>query len=102
MYAGIGLPERGSGDKIYSRQLTREFNRPLKNAIKKATEIAIHSNNNPFMRQYVRLTIQQGVPSYKAKLTVARGLLSTLYIMWKKGEEYDPDIDQKKDKGSKK
>jgi len=102
MYAGIGLAERGSGDKIYSRQLTREFNRPLKNAIKKATEAAIHSNNNPFMRQYIRLTTRQGVPSHKAKLTVARSLLSTLYIIWKKGEEYDPDIDQKRDKGSKK
>jgi transposase len=102
MYAGIGLAERGSGDKIYSRQLTREFNRPLKNAIKKATEAAIHGNNNPFMRKYLRLTIQQGAPSHKAKLTVARGLLSTLYIMWKKGEEYDPEIDQKNDKGSKK
>jgi transposase len=102
MYAGIGLTERGSGDKIYSRQLTREFNRPLKNAIKKATEAAIHSNNSPFMRQYIRLTIQQGAPSHKAKLTVARSLLSTLYIIWKKGEEYDPDIDTKRDKGSKK
>ncbi len=102
MYAGIGLAERGSGDKIYSRQLTREFNRPLKNAIKKATEIAVHSNDNPFMRQYLRLTIQQGVPSHKAKLTVARSLLSALYVIWKKGEEYDPDIDRKRDKESKK
>jgi len=102
MYAGIGLAERGSGDKIYSRQLTREFNRPLKNAIKKATEAAIHSNNNSFMRQYLRLTLKQGVPSHKAKLTVARSLLSTLYIIWKKGEEYDPDIDTKRDKGNKK
>ena len=102
MYAGIGLTERGSGDKIYSRQLTSEFNRPLKNAIKKATEAAIHSSNSPFMRQYIRLTIQQGAPSHKAKLTVARSLLSTLYIIWKKGEEYDPDIDKKRDKGSKK
>jgi transposase len=102
MYAGIGLAERGSGDKIYSRQLTREFNRPLKNAIKKATEAAVQSNDNPFMRQYLRLTLKQGVPSHKAKLTVARSLLSTLYIIWKKGEEYDPDIDKKRDKGSKK
>jgi transposase len=102
MYAGIGLTERGSGDKVYSRQLTREFNRPLKNAIKKATEAAVHGNDNQFMRQYLRLTIEQGVPSHKAKLTVARSLLSTLYIIWKKGEEYDPDIDKKRDKGNKK
>jgi transposase len=102
MYAGIGLTERGSGDKVYSTHLTRELNRPLKNAIKKATEAAIHGNDNPFMRQYLRLTIEQGVPSHKAKLTVARSLLSALYIIWKKGEKYDPDIDKKRDKGSKK
>ena len=54
------------------------------------------------MRQYVRLTIQQGVPSYKAKLTVARSLLSTLCVMWKKGEDYDPDIDRKRNIESKK
>ena len=38
MYAGIGLMERSSGEKVYSRKLTREYNRPLKNAIKQAVE----------------------------------------------------------------
>jgi len=48
------------------------------------------------------LTIEKGIPSYKAKLTVARGLLAALYGMWKKGEAYDPEIDIKRGKGNKK
>jgi transposase len=96
MYAGIGLMERSSGGKVYSRRLTREFNRPLKNAIKSAAETAISANDNQFRRQYLRLTIEKGIPSHKAKLTVARSMLAALYGMWKKGEEYDPEIDKKR------
>jgi transposase len=102
MYAGIGLKERGSGGKIYSRKLTREYNRPLKNAIKKAAEAAISAKDNQFRRQYLRLTIENGIPSHKAKLTVARSMLAALYGMWKKGEAYDPAIDNKWEKGDKK
>ncbi len=102
MYAGIGLAQRSSGEKVYSRKLTREYNRPLKDAVKKATESAIFAKDSQFKRKYVRLTIGQGLPSYKAKLSVARSLLATLYEMWKKGEEYDPDIDKKRSEGNKK
>ncbi|MBU1800580.1 MAG: IS110 family transposase [Bacteroidetes bacterium] len=102
MYAGIGLMERSSGGTIYSRKLTREYNRPLKNAIKKSTEAAISSKDNQFRRQHLKLTIEKGIPSHKAKLTVARSMLAALYGMWKKGEEYDPNIDKKRKKGIKK
>ncbi len=102
MYAGIGLVERSSGEKVYSRKLTREYNRLLKNAVKQATEAAISAKDNQFRRQYLRLTIEKGIPSYKAKLTVARSLLAALYGMWKKGEAYDPQIDNKRGKGNKK
>jgi len=102
MYAGIGLMERSSGEKIYSRKLTREYNRPLKNAIKKATEAAISARDNQFRRQYLRLTIEKGIASHRAKLTVARSMLAALYGMWKKGEAYDPQIDIKRDCGNKK
>lgn len=101
MYAGLGLMERSSGDTIYSRKLTREYNRPLKNAVKKAAEAAISSKDNQFRRQYLRLTIEQGIASNKAKLTVARSLLAALYWMWRKGEEYDPEIDSKRGRGNK-
>ena len=102
MYAGIGLTEKSSGEKIYSRKLTREYNRPLKNTIKQATLSAISAKDNQFRRQYLRLTIEQGIATNKAKLTVARSLLATLYGMWRKGEEYDPEIANKRDKGNKK
>ena len=96
MYAGIGLMERSSGEKIYSRRLTREYNRPLKNAIKQAVEAALFASDNQFRRQYLRLTMEKGIASHKAKLTVARSMLAALYGIWKKGEEYDPDIDIKR------
>ena len=102
MYAGIGLMERSSGETVYSRKLTREYNRPLKNAIKKAAEAAILAKDNQFRRQYLRLTIEKGIASHRAKLTVARSMLAALYGMWKKGEEYDPEIDNKRTKGNKK
>jgi len=102
MYAGVGIMERSSGEKVYSRKLTREYNRPLKNAIKQAVEASIFANDNQFRRQYLRLTLERGIASHKAKLTVARSLLSVLYGMWKKGEAYDPEIDNKRRNGDKK
>lgn len=102
MYAGIGLAERKSGEKVYSRKLTRQYNRQLKNAVKQATEAAISAKDNQFRRQYLSLTIEKGIASHKAKLTVARSLLAALYGMWKKGEAYDPDIDHKRVKENKK
>jgi transposase len=98
MYAGIGLMERSSGEKVYSRKLTRDYNRPLKNAIKKSAEAAIIAKDNQFRRQYLKLTIEKGIPSHKAKLTVSRSMLAAMYGMWKKGEEYDPQIVKKRSK----
>ena len=100
MYAGIGLLERSSEETVYSRKLTKEYNRPLKNVIKKAAEAAILAKDNQFRRQYLRLTIEKGIASHRAKLTVARSMLAALYGMWKKGEEYDPEIDNKRAKGN--
>jgi len=102
MYAGVGLMERSSGEKVYSRKLTREYNRPLKNAIKQAAEAAIAARDNQFRRQYLRLTLEKGIASHKAKLTVARSLSATLYGIWKKAEAYDPEIDTKRINGDKK
>ena len=71
MYAGLGLAEKTSGEKVYSRSLTRSFNRLLKRALKQATEAAIIARDNQFRRQYLRLTLEKGIPSHRAKLTVA-------------------------------
>ena len=101
MYAGIGLMERNSGERVYSKKLTRDYNRPLKNAIKKSAEVAIIAKDNQFQKQYLKLTIEKGIPSHKAKLTVSRSILAAMYGMWKKGEEYDPQIVKKRSKGIK-
>ena len=87
---------------MYSKKLTREYNRQLKNAVKKSAESAIHARESQFRKQHLRLTIRQGLPSHKAKLTVARSLLATVYGIWKSGEEYDPDIAKKRSEGNKK
>jgi transposase len=83
MYAGLGLAESASGEKVYSRSLTRNYNRLLKDALKQATEAAISARDNQFRRQYMRLT-------------VARSILATLYGIWKSGEEYDATIDKRR------
>ena len=101
MYAGLGLAEQISGGKVYSRKLTRNYNRHLKNALKKATEAAIIAKDNQFRRQYLRLTIEKGIASHRAKLTVARSILATLYGIWKSGEAYDPDIDKRRTEADK-
>ena len=96
MYAGLGLAERESGGKVYSRKLTRNYNRHLKNAIKQATHAAIIAKDNQFRRQYLRLTMEKGILSHRAKLSVARSMLATLYGIWKSGEDYDPEIDKRR------
>jgi transposase len=101
MYGGLGLAEKSSGGKVYSRSLTRSYNRLLKNALKQAAEAAIIAKDNQFRRQYLRLTIEQGIPSHRAKLTVARSILATLYGIWKSGEDYDPNIDKRRQESDK-
>ena len=102
MYAGLALAEKASGGKVYSRSLTRNYNRLLKNALKQATEAAISAKDNQFRRQYLRLTIEKGIFSHRAKLTVARSILATLYGIWKSGEDYDAIIDKKRVESDKK
>ena len=96
MYAGLGLAEKVSGGKVYSKNLTRNYNRLLKSALKQAAGAAINARDNQFRRQYLRLTIENGMLSHRAKLTVARSMLATVYGIWKSGEAYDPHIDKRR------
>jgi transposase len=96
MYAGFGLAEKVSGGKVYSKNLTRNYNRFLKSALKQAAGAAINARDNQFRRQYLRLTIENGMLSHRAKLTVARSMLATVYGIWKSGEAYDPHIDKRR------
>jgi transposase len=95
MYAGLGLAEKVSGGKVYSKNLTRNYNRLLKSALKQAAGAAINARDNQFRRQYLRLTIENGMFAHRAKLTVARSMLATVYGIWKSGEAYDPHIDKR-------
>lgn len=91
-YAGLGIVKRQSSEKIYSERLTQNYNRLLKNVFKSAAQSAIRSKDNQFRAQYLRLTIRGGMLPYKAQLTVARSICSTIYGMWMRGTDY---VDQR-------
>jgi transposase len=95
MYAGLGVEKRESGEKVYSKKLTKNYNRLLKYTVKQAAEAAIRAKDNPFRRKYLRMTLIQGVVPHRAKLTVARDILAVLLAMWKKGERYNSEIREK-------
>jgi len=95
MYAGLGLMKKSSGGKLYSEKLTNDYNRLLKYTLKQAAMAAIQSRDNPFRQKYLDLTLTKGIAPHRAKLTVARELLVTMWAMWKKGEKYQPEIRSK-------
>ena len=92
MYAGLGLMRRSSGGKLYSEKLTTDYNRLLKYTLKQAAEAAVIAKDNPFRRKYLDMTLLHGITPHRAKLTIARDILATMWAMWKKGEKYDPKI----------
>lgn len=92
MYAGLGIVEKSSGDRTYSKKLTRDYNRLLKYSLKQAAESAIKAKDNPFRQKYLEMVLREGIPPHRAKLTIARSIAATLYGMWKRQEEYDPSI----------
>lgn len=94
-YVGLGIVKRGSGKSVSPSHLTDDYNRRLKWAFKTASWASIGSNDNPFRRQYLRLTIEKGMMEHRAVLTVARSIAATVYAIWKKGAEYDSDIREK-------
>jgi transposase len=95
MYAGLGLMKRSSGGKTYSEKLSKDYNRLLKYTLKQAAEVVIRASDNPFRRKYLNMTLLHGVAPHRAKLTVARDILATIWAMWKTGEKYNPEIREK-------
>jgi len=95
MYAGLGIVKRSSGGKLYTEKLTNEYNRLLKYTAKQAAQAAIQAKDNPFRRAYLEMTLIKGIAPYRAILTIARDILSTMWAMWRNGEKYNPDIDKK-------
>ena len=96
MYTGLGLMTRSSAGKLSSEKLTTYNNRLLKYTIMQASEAAIRTEDNPFRQKYLDMTLLHGVAPYRARLTVARDMLATIWAMWKKGEKYNPAIRETK------
>jgi transposase len=92
MYAGLGLMSRSSGGKLSSEKLTTDYNRLLKCTVIQAAEAAVRTKDNPFRQKYLDMTLLQGIPPHRARLTVARQMLATMWAMWKKGEKYNPEL----------
>jgi hypothetical protein len=67
----------------------------LKYTIKQAAGAAILATDNPFRRKYLDMTLLNGKAPNLARLTIARDMLATMWIMWKKGEKYNPEIREK-------
>jgi hypothetical protein len=64
----------------------------LKYTIKQAAEAAIRAEDNPLRRKYLDMTLLHGIAPNLAKLTIARGMLASMWAMWEKGEKYNPEI----------
>lgn len=95
MYAGLGIMKRSSGGKTYSEKLSTDYNRLLKYTLKQAAETTIQAKDNPFRRKYLDITLLHGIAPHRAKLTIARDMLATMWAMWRKGEKYRPEIREK-------
>jgi transposase len=92
MYAGLGIMRRSSGGKTYTEKLSNDYNRLLKYSIKQAAESAIQTKDSPFRRKYLDMTLLRGIAPHRAKLTIARDVLATMWAIWRKGEKYSPEI----------
>ena len=92
MYAGLGIMRRSSAGKVYSEKLSTDYNRLLKYTLKQAAEAAIQAKDSPFRRKYLDLTLMRGIALHRAKLTIARDMLATMWAMWRKGEKYNPEL----------
>jgi len=80
---------RSSAGKVYSEKLSTDYNRLLKYTVKQAAEAAIQNKDSPFQRKYLDMTLIHGIAPHRAKLTIARDMLAT---MWRKGEKYDNEV----------
>jgi transposase len=92
MYSGFGIMTRSSGGKTYCEKLSTDYNRLLKYTVKQAAEAAIQAQDNSFRRKYLDMTLLQGIAPHRAKLTIAREMLATMWAMWRKGEKYNPEL----------
>jgi transposase len=86
-YCGIGMARRQSSDYTSPGHLNWNGNPILKNVAKGAALTAIGYDNR-FRKQYQHL-LYLGKRPERAKLTIARAIISTMYGMWRKNQPYD-------------
>ena len=90
-YCRLGITDRGSNGKPlgYSR-LDPNGNGRLKDLSRKAFETAVFRRNddNAFKRFY-EASLRRTHDEVNARLNTQRKILETLWIMWKKGTQYD-------------
>ncbi len=89
-YCGLGIARRQSADSRGPEHLTRRGNRRLKAVLKAAARCAVSGRDNRFSRQYHAL-IANGTRPGNAQSTVARAIATTLWMMWKSGDAYEPN-----------
>jgi len=91
-YAGLGLVNRGSSETSERKRLNHKANSLLKYVLKIAAKEAVASDtkDNPFKKHYNQLLDKGSTPA-NASLTISRSILSVMYGIWKKGEDYKPD-----------
>lgn len=90
-YIGIGLTGKQSGSGPAKLGVSPACHRPLKNMVLGAAQSAARGRDNPFERQYRRLTLEQGKSLRIACRTVARSLSAVMWGMFKSGERYRPE-----------
>jgi len=73
-------------------KLSTDYNRLLKYTLKQAAEAVINAKDSPFRPKYLDMTLLHGIAPHRAKLTIARDMLATMWAMWRKGEKYNPEI----------
>jgi transposase len=88
-YCGLGIAKASSGEISGPEHLTYFGNRVLKDMLKGAALSAIRTGDNPFADKYHR-QIKGGMSPELARLSVARSIANTLWAMWRRDQEYQP------------
>jgi transposase len=89
-YCCLGIAKAKSGQTSGPEHLTYFGNRVLKDALKGAALSAVHASDNPFAEKYRRQVVDKKAPEL-ALLDTARSIASTLWAMWRRDEEYQPN-----------
>lgn len=88
-YCGIGLERRHSGNGRTQVRLMPRGHRKLKNVLIGAAKSAIASDDNVFADKYKQWREEEGLIPQTSRRNVARAIATTLWSLWKSGQDYD-------------